>query len=107
MIRQKYAYLFRETASLSPAYFSLVMATGIVSIGAHLYGFEWLASLLFYISIGAYVILCCLFSARLFFYPQAFLADFFDHRTNMGFLSFVAGSCILGSGLFRYDLFSG
>ena len=88
---------YPRIANLSPAYFSLVMATGIVSIGAHLYGFKWLALILFYINIGAYGILCCLFSARLFFYPQAFLADFLDHRINMGFLSFVAGSCILGS----------
>lgn len=90
-------YFSSGIAKLSPAYFSLVMATGIVAIGTHLYAFERFALALFYISISAYAILCCLFCVRLFYYPKAFLTDFLDHRTNMGFLSFVAGNCILGS----------
>ena len=42
-------------ASLSPAYFAMVMATGIVSIAADLFSLFWFARLLFYINIVAYL----------------------------------------------------
>src|SRR5512140_1867580 len=38
---------------LSPAYFGMVMGTGIVSIAAHLLGMSWIALALFAFNIGA------------------------------------------------------
>lgn len=39
-----------DLAGLAPAYFGLVMATGIVSIAAHLQGWPQLARTLFYLN---------------------------------------------------------
>ncbi len=47
-------------ASLSPAYFGMVMATGIVSIGAQLLGHPMLARGLFALNLVAYAVLCVL-----------------------------------------------
>lgn len=84
-------------ANLSPAYFSLVMATGIVSIAAHLSQWIFISQCLFWINLFAYAILCFLSIVRLFYYKNEFRSDFLDDRKNMGFLSFTAASCILGN----------
>lgn len=93
----RFNYLFIGIADLSPAYFALVMATGIVSIAAHLFKYTLFAETLFYVNILAYAILCILFIARFICYKKKFLSDFMDDRKNMGFLSFVAANCILGT----------
>ena len=90
-------HLLSGIADLSPDYFALVMATGIVSIAAHFYNFDFLATTLFYINVVAYAIICILFIARFIFYKKEFISDFWNDRKNMGFLSFVAANCILGS----------
>ncbi|MGV8813876.1 MAG: tellurite resistance/C4-dicarboxylate transporter family protein [Gelidibacter sp.] len=95
--------LFSGIAELSPAYFSMVMATGIVSIAAHLYHYTLLASTLFFINGIAYVILCILFVFRFISYKKEFRSDVIDDRKNMGFLSFVAASCILGNQFFLIE----
>ncbi len=82
---------------LSPAYFALVMATGIVSIGASDFGLPLLATGLFAFNLAAYVVLACLTALRSIRYPQAFLADMTDHRRGPGFLTAAAASCILGA----------
>ena len=84
-------------ANMPTAYFALVMATGIVSIAAHLFDFFWIGRTLFYINIAAYALLCILFIARILLYTEQFKADFNDHAKNPGFLTFVAASCVLGS----------
>lgn len=95
-IRARLTHLFNGIADLSPAYFALVMATGIVSIAAHLYNYTLFSKTLFYINILCYAIICILFITRFIFYRKEFLSDFMDDRRNMGFLSFVAATCILG-----------
>lgn len=84
-------------ASLSPAYFAMVMATGIVSIAADLFSLFWFARLLFYINIVAYLVLCVLYAIRFVKYHQWFLLDFTDSSKNPAYLTFVAGSCMLGT----------
>lgn len=84
-------------ANLSSGYFALVMATGIVSIAAYLFNFIQIAQSLFYFNIGAYILLCILYIARLLFYTKYIFSDFNDHGKNPGFLTFVAGSCVLGN----------
>jgi len=82
---------------LSPAYFALVMATGIVSIAAREFGFSILATSLFAVNLVAYVVVACMTTLRLIRYPRLFLADLTDHRLGPGFFTSVAGSCILGA----------
>jgi tellurite resistance protein TehA-like permease len=74
----------------------LVMATGIVSIGAHLLGVSVLDVVLFAINIGAYVVLWVLTVMRLAHHRDSLLADLIDHRRGLGFLTIVAGTCVLG-----------
>lgn len=89
-------HIFIEVANLSPAYFALVMATGIVSIAAHLFAYSLIALTLFYLNIVCFILISILFIIRFIFYKREFLSDFIDDRKNMGFLSFAAANCILG-----------
>jgi len=82
---------------LSPAYFALVMATGILSIGARDLHFPALASGLFGFNVAAYAVLAGLTLLRAVRYPRLFFADMIDHRVGPGFFTAVAGSCILGT----------
>src|SRR5689334_658043 len=89
--------LRRTTRDLSPAYFAMVMATGIVSIAAHLYDMPAVADILFAGNVAAYLVLLALTALRLLWHPRAFFADIADHQRGPGNLTLVAGSCVLGS----------
>jgi len=82
---------------LFPGYFALVMATGIVSIAAHLLQMEIVAQVLFQFNKVAYAILCILILARLLFYVRRLVSDLADHARGPGFFTLVAGTCVLGS----------
>lgn len=84
-------------AGLSPAYFGLVMATGIIAIGAELQGFRRLALALFMLNATAYVVLWVLYVLRALRHRQAFLEDLFDHLRGPGFFTSVAATGILAS----------
>jgi tellurite resistance protein TehA-like permease len=82
---------------LFPAYFALVMATGIVSIACHLLTMDFLAFPLFYLNQFFYLILWILTLARLIRHPKRLLDDLSNHRLGVGFLTLVAGTNVLGS----------
>ena len=82
--------------NLSPAYFALVMATGIVSIAALSFDFVLLAKALFVINLLAYAVLTVLTFIRAVVYPRLLFADMIDHRVGAGFFTAVAGSCLIG-----------
>ncbi|MGX2038679.1 tellurite resistance/C4-dicarboxylate transporter family protein [Methylocaldum sp. MU1018] len=86
-----------DLADLSPAYFGMVMATGIVSLAAHLLSMPGVAQILFRLNMAVYGILWLLTLARLIRYPRRFFDDMADHLRAPGFFTTVAGSCILGS----------
>jgi len=82
--------------NLFPAYFALVMATGIVSIAAYRLELRAIAWALLVINIACYTILCLLMAARLaWFFPRV-LADIANHARGAGFFTLVAGTCVLG-----------
>lgn len=83
---------------LAPGYFSMVMATGIISIAANLLQMKWIAFALFYITIGAYLLLWMLTLGRLIFFPKRMVSDLVTHATGPGYFTLVAGTCVLGSG---------
>lgn len=89
--------LRRATRDLSPAYFAMVMATGIVSIAAHLYDMPAVADVLFAGNVVAYLVLLALTGLRLLWHLRAFFADIADHQRGPGNLTLVAASCVLGS----------
>jgi tellurite resistance protein TehA-like permease len=82
---------------LSPAYFAMVMATGIVSIGAFLLEMRWIAIALFWLNVGAYAVLWILTILRITLCTPEFLRDLVDHQRGPGFFTAVAASCVLGS----------
>ena len=86
-----------DLAGLAPAYFGLVMATGIVSIAAHLQGWRQLSSTLFYLNNVMYVVLWLLTLGRLMWFPRRFFNDLIDHLRGPGFFTLVAGTGVLGA----------
>jgi tellurite resistance protein TehA-like permease len=88
---------------MHPASFGMVMATGIVSIASHLLSAEWgpalgwIALVLFYANIVAYVVLWGLTAARLLRHRDQFIADVLHHGRSVGFFTVVAATCVLGS----------
>jgi len=85
------------TRDLSPAYFALVMATGIVSIAAHMVGMPRIARGLFVLNTVAYAVLWALSILRMVWCSRRFFADMVDHQNGPGFFTWVAGSCVLGT----------
>ena len=82
---------------LSPAYFAMVMATGIVSLSAHMLGMPGLARGLFQLNLAAYVVIWLLNLLRICWFTRLVLRDLIDHQRGPGFFTAVAASCILGS----------
>jgi tellurite resistance protein TehA-like permease len=82
---------------MHPAYFALVMATGIVAVGCHLHGLNELAWFLARINILMYLVLWILFFVRLTLFPQQVWADCTSHQRAPGFFTFVAATSVLGS----------
>jgi len=83
-------------AVLSPANFGMVMATGIVSLMAHLLAIDSVAVALFYVNIAAYGVLWVLTVLRALRYPRYFFSDMIDHARGPGFFTAIAGTSILG-----------
>jgi tellurite resistance protein TehA-like permease len=84
-------------ADLPPAYFAMVMATGIVSIASHMLGFRIVAEPLLLLNILFYVLLWIFTLLRLLFFPRNIFHDLKDHLRGVGFFTMVAGTCVLGS----------
>src|SRR5262245_46421237 len=84
-------------ASLFPGYFALVMATGIIAVGASQQELDWLADLLYVIAAGAYVVLVVLLVLRVLWYWRRFASDITGHSKGFAFLTVVAGTNVLAA----------
>jgi tellurite resistance protein TehA-like permease len=84
-------------ATLFPGYFALVMATGIVAIGASQQELTWLADALYVIAAVAYVVLLIMLVLRLVLYPRRVVDDITSHAKGFAFLTVVAGTNVLGA----------
>jgi tellurite resistance protein TehA-like permease len=82
---------------LHPAYFAMVMATGIVSVAAQLRGFTGIARGLLVINVFFYVALWGLSLYRIAVFRRHVIADLFDHSRSLGFFTTVAATCVLGN----------
>ena len=89
--------IVQAVKDLSPGYFALVMATGILSIAAHFAGWGWTGGLFFKLNQVAYSALWVLIMVRLMRFRSNLVADLVDHRRGAGFFTIVAGTCVLGS----------
>ena len=81
---------------LTPGYFALVMAPGIISVGMKLEDFPAISWVLLVISAIAFVVLLSLTAWRFVAYRQATNDVFNDPRRGFGFFTFVAGTKCAG-----------
>ncbi len=84
-------------ANLAPASFAMVMATGIVSLAAHMMGMPRIAIALLWLNICLYPALAALTVLRAVRFSRQFLDDLRNHQRAPGFFTIVAASCVLGS----------
>jgi len=78
-----------------PAYFALVMVTGIVSIACEHMQLEALALGLLGLNGVFFCVLWVLMARRALRFPRAFVADLSDHSRGVGFFTWPAGTCVL------------
>ncbi|MCL4500370.1 MAG: tellurite resistance/C4-dicarboxylate transporter family protein [Deltaproteobacteria bacterium] len=86
-------------AELPPAYFALVMSTGIISIACHFLGLGWLSRPFFWLNLGLYLVLWILTILRIVYYPRQILSDLKSFDRGMGFFTTVAATGVLGNQL--------
>ncbi|MFV0284388.1 MAG: tellurite resistance/C4-dicarboxylate transporter family protein [Castellaniella sp.] len=86
--------LLRE---LSPAYFGLVMATGIVSLASNMMDYPQLARALFVLNVIQYAVLWLVYLLRACLFPRRFFGDMIDHARGPGYFTVVAATGILAS----------
>jgi tellurite resistance protein TehA-like permease len=81
---------------LTPGYFALVMASGIISTGLSFEGHDLLSMALLVVCAAAFVVLLSLTTWRFVSWRAAVNDDFTDPRRGFGFFTFVAGTNVLG-----------
>lgn len=81
---------------LTPGYFALVMASGIISVGMRLHGYIALSLALLAVCAVSFVVLVLLNLWRGTVHRDAVLADFLDPARGFGFFTFIAGGNVLG-----------
>lgn len=97
----------RSLQKFQPAYFGLVMATGILAICCHLEGLTTLARAFVTIDVLAFIVLAVITALRLLLFPREFYRDLSDHDRGVGFFTIVAGVAVLGSALaVIFDLYT-
>lgn len=82
---------------LTPAYFALVMATGIVAIAVHDLIHVELGYVMFYLNVAFYIILVMLHLARAIWHPRRCLDDLHDPAAGPGYYTWIAGTSVLGT----------
>ncbi|WP_066167401.1 tellurite resistance/C4-dicarboxylate transporter family protein [Gordonia hydrophobica] len=87
----------RAVRELNPAYFGMVMATGIVSIAAKAQHWDVLSTVLFAIAGVAYAVLVLMNLARLLRFRQVVALDLRVPTRTFGFFTIVAATGVLGS----------
>ena len=88
-----------DLETLHPAYFALVMATGIVSIATDLHGIPVLPKILFWLNALFLAALAAATGARILRYSREFVADIQSHSRAVGFFTTVAAIAVFGTEL--------
>lgn len=88
-----------DLETLHPAYFALVMATGIVAVATHLHGVPLAPTVLFWLNAFFLAGLVAATGARILRYPGAFAADVRSHSRGVGFFTIAAAAGVFGSQL--------
>lgn len=80
-----------------PAYFAMVMSTGIISIASNLLGFSGIAYVLFFLNIFAYTVILSLQILRARMFWDNLYKDISNPRLSLVFFTTVAGTNVLGA----------
>jgi tellurite resistance protein TehA-like permease len=91
--------LQRWLATLDPGYFALVMATGIVSIGAGLVGYPDLSRVILGVTIAAFVILVVAYTARLIWFRSWVVRNLRNPTMAVAYFTSAAGCDVLATRL--------
>jgi tellurite resistance protein TehA-like permease len=84
-------------ATLSPANFAIVMATGVIGVAAHQQEHDALAVAMLALAAVAWLVLVGLSVARWMKHRASVLADLRSHQRAPGFFTTVAGTSVLGA----------
>ena len=102
--RLKHAEILRDRVASFPAvYFSMVMATGIVSIAVHAAGIPVVGSILMWLNVGLYCAFWVLLIIRAIIDPGSLLRDLTNFKVAPGFFTVVAGTSVLARQLLIID----
>ena len=88
-----------DLRTLHPAYFAMVMATGIVAISAHLHDMPVVAIILFWLNAVFLAGLVIATGARVLLHPREVAADLRSHSRGVGFFTIVAAFAVFGAQL--------
>lgn len=83
--------------TLFPGYFAMVMATGIIAIGAAQQDLDLLADALYVVAAATHLVLTVLLVGRVVLASKLLLADVTSHAKGFAFLTTVAATNVLGS----------
>lgn len=86
-------------ATLDPGYFAFVMASGIVSVGADLRGYQVVSQVVLGVTVIAFVVLAVAYAARLVWFRPFVRQSLRDPTTAMGYFTVVAGTDVLAARL--------
>jgi tellurite resistance protein TehA-like permease len=89
----------RTLATLDPGWFAWVMASGIVSIGADLLGYQVLSQVTLGVTVAAFVVLTLAYGARIVWFRPFFRQSLRDPTTAMAYFTVVAGTDVLAARL--------
>ena len=82
---------------LHPAYFAMVMSTGIISIASKMLGFTGIACALFYINIIAYAIILPFQIIKVIVFWDNLYKDLCNPKLSLVFFTIVAATNVLGA----------
>ncbi|GAA1862345.1 tellurite resistance/C4-dicarboxylate transporter family protein [Brevibacterium marinum] len=85
--------------TLTPGCFASVMATGIMSVGAHLKGLMILSTALFWVAVVLYIFFLTLIIWRACSHNDELRADLHNPSKAFGFFTFVAATNVLATAL--------
>jgi tellurite resistance protein TehA-like permease len=91
--------LARSVATLDPGYFALVMASGIVSIGTSLLGYQTLSRVTLAVTVAAFVVLSFAYAARAVWFWPSMRRSLGDPTTALTYFTVVAGTDVLATRL--------
>ena len=86
----------RWLEEMYPGYFTLTMATGIISIGLGLLEMRSLSEVLYWVTLFSWAALFIVYTFRLLWFPKAVWADLTNPKRTFNFFSFVAATDISG-----------